>query len=223
MIQKNNFLNTNIKISHSRTLLSGILDTCCYQIGKNLLNKRQLRGRSRVTAFGDDALVYERQTAHGFTLIELLVVVLIIGILAAVALPQYQKAVVKSRLAAYIPLVKSIKNAQENFYLANGYYSVSLQDLDLELPSSCQFIGNFYNGLSCGDYFLLDNGTSYPKALGYLSLMYCFKKNTDWSSCNSNKLVSITFFFDHYSDTSLRGKITCGGESSTLCTTLFNP
>ena len=60
MIQKNNFLNTNIKISLSRTLLSGILDTCCYQIGKNLLNKRQLRGRSpsasRTRILGDDDL-----------------------------------------------------------------------------------------------------------------------------------------------------------------------
>ena len=54
--------------------------------------------------------------ANGFTLIELLVVVLIIGILASVALPQYQKAVTKSRYAALKPVVHGIAEAVNVYY-----------------------------------------------------------------------------------------------------------
>ena len=61
-----------------------------------------------------------------FTLIELLVVVMIIGILSAVALPQYTKAVNKSRYAGLMPLAKSVKQAEEAVYMGNAAEIVSL-------------------------------------------------------------------------------------------------
>ena len=80
---------------------------------------------------------------HGFTLIELLVVVLIIGILAAVAVPQYQLAVNKSRAVQAITMLKSIMQAQEIYYLANGDYTNNLDELDVEVPENLK--GNIAN------------------------------------------------------------------------------
>ena len=72
----------------------------------------------------------------GFTLIELLVVVLIIGILAAVAVPQYQKAVFKSRASEALILFKSLTQAADAYYMSNGTFPGDINDLDITLPVS---------------------------------------------------------------------------------------
>ena len=70
----------------------------------------------------------------GFTLIELLVVVLIIGILAAVAVPQYQKAVEKARASEAFPLLKSVYQAAQTYRMANGDWPTKFDELSVEIP-----------------------------------------------------------------------------------------
>ena len=72
---------------------------------------------------------------QAFTLIELLVVVLIIGILAAVALPQYQKAVEKSKATQALTLLKSVGQATATYYMANGEAPKSFDELDVDIPA----------------------------------------------------------------------------------------
>ncbi|WP_428038383.1 type IV pilin protein [Candidatus Avelusimicrobium fimicolum] len=74
----------------------------------------------------------------GFTLIELLVVVLIIGILAAVAVPQYTKAVEKARISEAKVLLKSLVDAEDAYVLATGEPcgTYNLEDLDITLPGT---------------------------------------------------------------------------------------
>ena len=74
------------------------------------------------------------QTKKGFTLIELLVVVLIIGILAAVALPQYKKAVERARASEAFPLLKAVQQAAYTYYMANGTYPEKFDELAVEIP-----------------------------------------------------------------------------------------
>ena len=84
---------------------------------------------------------------QGFTLIELLVVVLIMGILASVAMPQYFKSVEKSRAAEATSVLSGIASAQERAYMQKSAYVTALADLDLGVSNLSYFT---LNGSSIG-------------------------------------------------------------------------
>ena len=156
----------------------------------------------------------------GFTLIELLVVVLIIGILAAVAVPQYKKAVIKSRVFAYMPFVKSLVQAQEAYYLANGQYALYFEDLDVTFPGTCKLQNNYQNMIYCEDAIVIDNSIDDSVSNGYMVLRYCPEHAAEnYASCVDARRVDIRFYFQHAS--MYQGKIKCSPKSGDILAEKF--
>ena len=83
------------------------------------------------------------KNSRAFTLIELLVVVLIIGILAAVALPQYQKAVRKSKATQVDVIINTATKAVDAYLLENGlpqgvvYFTGKNAVSTIDMPGDC--------------------------------------------------------------------------------------
>jgi prepilin-type N-terminal cleavage/methylation domain-containing protein len=97
---------------------------------------------------------------NGFTLIELLVVVLIIGVLAAIAVPQYQKAVERARVAKALPLFRAILDAQQRYYLEAGQYQNDADLLDITVPYDTKTDLNdglrmYYESKDLNGYFIV--------------------------------------------------------------------
>ena len=77
----------------------------------------------------------QHQPRRGFTLIELLIVVVIIGILAAVAIPKFQSTKGKAHAGAIKSDLKNLTTAQEAYFYENATYAPDIAMLDLDNTS----------------------------------------------------------------------------------------
>ena len=77
----------------------------------------------------------------GFNIIELVVVVVIIGILSALAIPQYTKTVERSRQSEALTNLAAIRGAQTRYYLENSGYASNFTVLDIDNTT----IGTYFN------------------------------------------------------------------------------
>ncbi len=179
---KQNATINNIQIRrHSRVSLSGIYNACRYhKKGKTSLNKCVVDPRLQIsemtTLFNNG----------GFTLIEILVVVLIIGILAAIAVPQYQKAVEKARATEAVLTISTLEKAIDRWLLENGipsdgyvmlgegeYSGYTRANLDIDLPcietedNSCYLNLHSFQAYCTSDICSI---TSYPTGNKYYVL-----------------------------------------------------
>ncbi len=118
-----------------------------------------------------------KNSSKGFTLIELLVVVLIIGILAAIAIPQYKMAVGKAQFTELKTMTKVVNEAAQRYYLMRGEYPSKLKDLDVKISTDCSIMPTVrYShcaktifGVKISYYILKDGNKPY--------LCYVYNKN----------------------------------------------
>ena len=168
-----------------------------------------------------------KENIKGFTLIELLVVVLIIGILAAIALPQYQKAVEKSRAAEAIATLKHMHQRGVLCELEKGTGECDfMSNNELDIHFGSDFVCN-YDGESeicCGKHWCYENNgmnLAYTCAYGHPTdpvarrvqgkpedlYDFSFDYSLDYENCASS---------------SHPGKIVCYDYGTGKCDTLFN-
>ena len=153
----------------------------------------------------------------GFTLIELLVVVLIIGILSAIALPQYRNSIEKSRAAEMMIWLSNAKKAMDAYYADRGdmpetqinFAKDDYTGIDLNLGQVVSGSGEVYNkyftaAAQCGNTSCFVNiyrNSQNPDIAGdiwYLNATY-YPDSGTWANqtfyCNSASAKAVATYF----------------------------
>ncbi|MBQ7908200.1 MAG: prepilin-type N-terminal cleavage/methylation domain-containing protein [Elusimicrobiaceae bacterium] len=165
----------------------------------------------------------------GFTLIELLVVVLIIGILSSVALPQYTKAVEKSRAAEAMVFLRHLKDMGTMYMLEHGNNVgiVTFSDLGVDIPSGYSLSGPATEETVCNKYWCFmtnathwgDDATTTPD-----SPMARRYKNGD---PDGELFYSLEYISQNSEDRADKGQLICTDDQAKWCsmfgTTSGNP
>ena len=137
------------KINNKNKVIPGICNRQsqpCIK-AKRLISPTETLGDDGVcTAKDPNYILWKRHYIKAFTLIELLVVVLIIGILAAVALPQYRVAVDRARLSNLLVMLNAVVKAEEVYYAGNNQYSVVWDELGVSFPGESSYGTNCRKG-----------------------------------------------------------------------------
>ncbi len=165
-----------------------------------------------------------------FTLIEMLIVVLIIGILAAIVLPQYQLASYRSKYATMSSLVRALANAQEEYYMAKGEYAPSDEYLTVGMPKEGAPInaegrpvigyGAFSVGAAYASGILMDGDARVASYTIY------YKKST---SGNKGQIRCVTYAsrqkignkICESAGGQLKSSASCGTTGNTICNQYF--
>jgi len=157
-----------------------------------------------------------KNSSKGFTLLELLVVVLIIGILASIALPQYQMAVTKAKVASILPLMRRFKDALHEYNLQHGDYRVPTattgEYLGVTWPSD-------WDHGTCGNAGDCENDYWYCSAIVTNTGIVECQHNID----ESNRFLIVMFQSDDSDYEEVKGKTICeyeGTEGEKVCKAL---
>ena len=155
---------------------------------------------------------------NGFTLLELLVVGLIIGILAAVALPQYKTATMRAKATEALIIGKHIKELEETYYLIHRKYTDNFYDLEGNFPGKINKDGT---KLTLNSGFLVRLLVNYPRVL--LSYPASQRVNISFNlarqnstSHRPNSISCTAYSADHYKWTKtcqhITGNFSAGAE-----------